>query len=121
MDHNRRAQLLNIKSPKKWSGQNRTSQTGSYAYARVSWWLILEQQSILATTCKLVSSSILIHSTTNEICVQRIGGRLMQPTPQVGMHLSSVVQWPSITESDTVARRPAIIKEYSCLIEYVLY
>ena len=35
---NRHAQLLNIsivnfiKSPKKWSGQNRTSRTGSYAY-----------------------------------------------------------------------------------------
>ena len=74
-----------------------------------SWWLILEQQCILATAYTLASSSILIHSITNEICVQRIGGRLMQPTPQVGMHLSSVVQWPRISESDTVAQRPAII------------
>ena len=79
---------------------------------KASWWLILEQQSILATTYKLASSSILIHSITDKICVQRIGGRLMQPTPQVGMHLSSVVQWPRISESDTVAQRPAINKEY---------
>ena len=49
--HKVRTQLLNIsivnfiKSPKKWSGQNRTSRTGSYAHDSYTHW-----QSLVLTT-----------------------------------------------------------------------